>query len=108
GGSVSNMRRKLPSQSYLQEAFRYDPETGDLFWRERPLSHFTSEVSRKRFNTRRSGQLAGRQRRDGYSSVIVSMVDLMTHRVVWKLLHGDEPENLDHINGVRSDNRIAN
>jgi hypothetical protein len=33
---------------------------------------------------------------------------VMAHRIVWKMFNGDEPDFIDHINGVRSDNRIEN
>lgn len=32
----------------------------------------------------------------------------LAHRVVWYLHHGYWPENIDHINGIRTDNRICN
>ena len=31
--------KELPVE-YLRECFHYDPETGELTWKERPLSHF--------------------------------------------------------------------
>jgi hypothetical protein len=30
------------------------------------------------------------------------------HRVIWKMVHGTEPEAIDHINGVPADNRLEN
>ena len=31
------------------------------------------------------------------------------HRVIWALVHGEWPEGqIDHINGVRDDNRLEN
>jgi hypothetical protein len=39
------------------------------------------------------------------------MVDhrqLRYHRVIWKMVHGTEPPEVDHINGDASDNRLVN
>ncbi|MCY1237871.1 HNH endonuclease [compost metagenome] len=30
------------------------------------------------------------------------------HRIVWKMVHGDEPEIIDHLNGNPEDNSITN
>jgi topoisomerase IA-like protein len=30
------------------------------------------------------------------------------HRLIWKLLYNSEPDEIDHINGDRADNRAAN
>lgn len=63
--------------------------------------------------TTRGGQLAGSKvgtlRKDGYLSTRVDGVELLCHRLAWLLHHGVEPDDeVDHRNGVRSDNRIKN
>lgn len=30
------------------------------------------------------------------------------HRIIFKWVHNEEPEEIDHINGIRDDNRIEN
>lgn len=30
------------------------------------------------------------------------------HRVIWKLVTGDDPLTIDHVNGDKSDNRLVN
>lgn len=47
-------------------------------------------------------------RKDGYLRVIDQGRELMVHRLVWALHHDDVPPVLDHINGIRTDNRIEN
>lgn len=64
---------------------RYDPKTGK-FWRE-----------------------AGCLGRLGYRHIWFQGKQHMEHRVAWFLHYGVWPDKpVDHINGIRSDNRIVN
>ncbi len=78
----------------LQELFEY--RDGLLFWRK----------SRK--NWIKPGQLAGSISSNGYINVRVDGRMMKAHRVIYAYHHGYYPEFVDHINGVRSDNRIEN
>jgi hypothetical protein len=52
---------------------------------------------------------AGHLRYDGYVAVRLKGETYLAHRVVWCLHAGEWPKNqIDHINGVRHDNRIEN
>jgi hypothetical protein len=87
---------KLPNQSRLKFLFTYSPETGELIW---------SNSSRGGWN----GKNAGRITKYGYIRVQVDGEKYMAHRLIWVYLFGTPPTaELDHINGVRSDNRIEN
>jgi len=33
---------------------------------------------------------------------------VLAHRVIWKMIHGEEPNIIDHINGDPADNRLVN
>lgn len=65
-------------------------------------------VARKSRGCIKSGSVCGYKRKDGYIRVKVDGALVMAHRIVWKMLHGDEPSFIDHINGDRSDNRPEN
>jgi len=55
------------------------------------------------------GTLAGSPRGDGYLSVKVNNIAYRAHRIIWLITFGRWPsEQIDHINGVRDDNRIEN
>lgn len=54
------------------------------------------------------GCIATRKHASGYLCVNIRGVRFMAHRIIWKMLHGDVPYHLDHINRNRADNRICN
>lgn len=73
----------------------YSPETGELRW-------LSTGKGRKRAE-------AGCLRRDGYRLIRINKRLYLAHRLAWLVTYGVWPsEDIDHINGVRSDNRIAN
>jgi HNH endonuclease len=104
--------RDLIPIAYLRECFRYDPETGELRWRDRPRSHFVSDRAWAKFQSF-VGRKAGSFDPNGYGVVTLTfegkMIRLYQHRVIWALMKGEWPSsNLDHWNGDESDNRFDN
>lgn len=90
------LKTPLPTISRLCEAFSYDVTTG-LFWWKIKLGK--SKV----------GKLAGRRNHEGYWTLKLDGKGMMGHRVAWLLCTGAWPEDsIDHINGVRDDNRFEN
>ena len=80
-----------------RELFDYDPESGDLRWKTRAARCVTV------------GAKAGTLKRDGYVQVTVKKKCYQAHRVAWTVVHGIWPgSDIDHMNGDRSDNRLAN
>ncbi len=86
----------------MKELLKYDPDTGVLAWKHRPWAT-------KGWNTRYAGCQAGNLSGDGYLQFCVRPKMYKAHRVVWLLHYGSWPVgDLDHINGVKTDNRIVN
>lgn len=57
----------------------------------------------------RAGRVIGAKRPDGYIVVRFWGRVMLAHRVAWFICYGSWPANdIDHINGNRSDNRICN
>lgn len=58
----------------------------------------------------KTGDRAGRKRKDGYVDFRIFGKRILAHRAAWVYVHGEIPAKLfiDHINGVRDDNRICN
>ena len=98
----------------LKQLLDYDPDTGIITWKERPLSFFKEEKYRKSWNTRWAGKEAGNVTKAGptiYKNKIIQILshNYKTHRVVWALHFGEWPDGyIDHINGDALDNRICN
>lgn len=93
----------------LQEALRFQPETGKLFWRERPRHHFDTEAVMKTWNARWAGNEALTTKTDlGYKSGRFDGKIVKGHRIAWAVHLGKWPEQIDHINGNRADNRLCN
>lgn len=103
------MSRQNPTQKRLLELYDYNPDTGDLIFRPRPPEAFASHRAFLSFNGKCLGKVAGAVNGFGYYSVRVDGAQFLAHRMIWIMVHGSIPElEIDHINGVRHDNRIAN
>lgn len=86
----------MMTQERLKELMRYDAGTGDLI----------RVVKMKQVE---AGGIAGWVENNGYRRVCIDGRRYLAHRVAWLYVHGKWPEHeIDHINGVRDDNRIAN
>jgi hypothetical protein len=76
---------------------RYDPTTGIFVWSKSPARVI------------KAGTVAGRLGRDGYIAIQIKGRLYFAHRLAWLYVNGVWPKNqIDHINGNRSDNRIEN
>lgn len=85
------------TQKQVKELFDYDPVTGHLIWKV--------NTSVKKF----IGKIAGALHSNGYIDVQVYGKKYKAHRLVWVWHNSDFTKNeIDHINGVRDDNRIEN
>lgn len=103
------MAERQLTQEYVRSLFEYDPETGVLTWKERPREHFSSDRIWNGTNTRCAGRPTGRRANsDGYLDVCIDGVLYKAHRIIWLWCNGTMPNEVDHDNGVRSDNRIDN
>lgn len=81
----------------LRQLVDYDATTGVFRWR----------VTKN--NRLRPGDQAGSVRPNGYVNLGVAGKLYLAHRLAWLYVHGKWPDSeLDHVNRIRSDNRIAN
>lgn len=102
------MRKELEIK-VLCELLSYDPDTGDLFWRNRPRKYFKSDHRFTWWNNRFARKLAGSKGSTGYWIVRIFKKNYKAHRVAYALHYGRWPcADIDHINGNILDNRICN
>ena len=99
----------------LKFLLRYEPETGKLFWLQREESYFTAtnkfsaKFQADRWNKKHANREALTSNHgDGYRQGTILNVKVRAHRVVWALFHGYWPDEIDHIDGDASNNRLSN
>jgi hypothetical protein len=113
--------RQLTCPTVLRLLLRYDPGTGNLYWRERAPIWFKTytesidalsknKADAKRWNTRLSDKAACcLKEKNGYLTGSLMGRKYLAHRIIWAMQTGSWPEEqIDHINGVRDDNRWEN
>ncbi len=107
--------KALPSQEVLRQLLRYEPETGKLFRLPMSEAHIVTTDARgpawaaQAFNARYAGQEAFTYSdRRGYRHGKVFGLKYQAHRIIWKMVYGEDPNQIDHINGDQSDNRLVN
>lgn len=97
------------TQQLLLELLSYDPETGNLTWKPRQRASFKDDRSHAIFNTRYANQPAFTAvGKHGYKVGSINNQLYRAHRIIWIMVHGNDPDQIDHINGIRTDNRINN
>lgn len=87
------------TQARLKTLLDYDPLTGVFVRLVRTNTNGTAEI----------GQVAGSVNNKGYITIGIDGKYHQAHRLAWFYVHGTFPPNgIDHINGVKSDNRLVN
>jgi hypothetical protein len=83
-------------EQMIRDHFIYDADTGNVRWK-------------RRYNNSIRKDLGISVNSKGYRSVYYAGRNYKAHRIAWLLYVGTWPVGqIDHINGDRSDNRIAN
>ncbi len=94
---VNRKNEELITQTELKRLFKYDQLTGD----------FTRLVS---VGYSKAGSVAGSFiKATGYHTIKIAGKSYQAHRLVWLYMVGKWPTNsIDHINGIKTDNRFSN
>lgn len=94
----------------VRELIAYEPISGKFYWKHRDVVHFRSEASAAYWNKTYAFQECMRTKdAQGYNIGSIKGKNQYAHRVAWAITHGVWPNGeIDHINGVRNDNRLEN
>ena len=91
------MSQPILTQEYLRSLFDYNAETG-------VFTRLTCTANRHKL-----GETVGYSGARGYLQAMAAGKKYMVHQLVWMWVYGYLPPNdIDHINRNRSDNRLAN
>lgn len=93
----SRKTRAMLTAEQVRHWLDYEPESGLFTWRASP-----------RFSVA-AGSPAGCLNDRGYLMIGMNRISYAAHTLAWLYVHGRMPAGeIDHINGVRTDNRIKN
>jgi len=97
------------TQEFLKQCLDYNAITGIFTWKIRPIEHFKNIGCMKSCNNRVSGKEAGCLGNRNYLTIRLANNIYQAHRLAWFYENGKLPINyIDHINGIKTDNRILN
>lgn len=91
------------SRTLIIDRLDYCPGSGIFTWKYSANNPAT-------WNGKWAGRTAGTvSATTGYVNINIEKNMVRAHRIAWLLFYGKEPDGqIDHINGVRTDNRICN
>lgn len=84
------------TQSEANRLFKYDPDTGVLSRRVRTAKRT------------RVGEPVGSINSSGYLRVGANRRSYLVHRVIWLMVYGEMPKQIDHIDHDTTNNRLSN
>lgn len=85
------------THAFLSERFLYEPETGLLRY-----------CMRIPYTTLAIGDVVGWKNNTGYMYTEINSIPVRLHRLIYFLVHGYVPHMLDHIDGIKINNRVEN
>lgn len=85
------------------EVVSYDKDSGEFRW----LKSFTKGRGRMVKNCV-AGEIATVKGASGYQALTVNCAPVLAHRLAWFICNGEWPQDTDHRDGNRQNNRISN
>jgi hypothetical protein len=109
---VDTKKERVVDYDVANALFSLDRDAGVLRWKRRSMAYFDSERSQNSWNAKWAGSVTGCVSNGGYLTTRVSIngrsYSFLVHRVIWLLIYGVWPDTIDHIDGVKLNNRPSN
>ena len=100
-------REQLLTREMLNDLFEYDESAGLLVYKPKP-----SDKNYHGWNAKHAGRAAGYKTDSGFIHVTIQTKEGSTryyaHRIIFMMKYGYFPEQVNHKNSNRADNRIEN
>jgi len=87
--------------------FDYNEHTGVLIWKHREADMFPDGRKRNIFNAKFANKVAGTPH-NGYLRLRIGGSLHLVHRIIWMMSYGEWPDNIDHVDHDRSNNKLSN
>lgn len=84
------------TKAKVRALLHYSEQSGQFIW----LDNKNNRVKK--------GDAAGHIDDHGYRRICIEGVEYRAHRLAWLYIFGVMPEMIDHVNGIRADNRLSN
>lgn len=102
-----------PTVDQIRALLVCDAATGRLIWKARTPDMFEdgdrpAAWRCRNWNSRYAGREAGHLTKDGYRTVRIFDHAYLAHHVIWAIVHGEWPDQLDHRDGVEVGDGIGN
>lgn len=102
--SNAEFSRENITQEFLKSVFDYNAENGRLVWKKSTRGHRAGTIAGTLQKSQKSGERY-RQISIGFGTTNIVTLE---HRLVFLWHHGYLPEQIDHKNMEKTDNRIEN
>lgn len=113
GDATLKLLKELTQQDVI-DLVLYDPISGKCYWRVRGVqwfsvgTHNSAQQNCNSWNKKNAGKEIVRKTDTGYITPRLLGSNVKLHRLIWFRETGEWPDQIDHINGVRLDNRWCN
>lgn len=109
------MEKKHINPEKVRKLFSYCPSTGIIKFNERPREDFNSLRAYKSWNSQNAGRVTGFVTETGsknskkyYLKAYMGCIRYYVHRLIWVYMTGQQPDEIDHIDGNEQNNVWSN